>query len=57
MTRKHFKALAEGFAAAKDVTNDPEQMRQVLALVVATVAADTNELFDVARFLRACDIE
>lgn len=51
MSRKHFIA----FAAAVATITDPDARRQA-AIVIARVAAQSNPVFNTARFFAACNV-
>jgi hypothetical protein len=63
MTRKHFIALAKALNIGKVPLNqtftseDVNRMHAETCRAIAHVCAQTNTLFDRARFLAACGVE
>lgn len=52
MTRKHFKALAEGI---KNLSDNPS--KKEIARMVARVVMQFNPRFDGVRFMEACQVD
>lgn len=58
MSKKHFNAVANTIRANVERSNDAEVYRlRVLASELADQFAMFNDLFDRARFIRACGVE